>query len=102
MGRAARDDGAHRALHGGDRGGVRGEPALEAALHGFEHDHAVVDERADADGQPEHRDQVQRVAAEVQHRARDQQAHRHGHRDDGHGAKVAQKQEQHDQRDRTQ
>ena len=99
MGHAAGDDGAHRPLHCGDRGRIRSEPALEAALHGFVYDHAVVDERADADGQPEHRDQIQRVAAQVQHRARDEQAHGHGHRDDGHGAELAQKEEQHDQGD---
>ncbi len=75
------------------------DAALQLTLHRLVDDDAVVDQHADAHGQPEQGDQVERLAGDEQQRQRGQQACRHRDRDDRHRAPLAQEQVQHDQRD---
>ncbi len=99
IGRARGDDRPYRALDAADRRGRRRHAALEQPLHGFEDDHTVVDEHADAHGEPEQRHQIEGIAAEIEQRAGHEQAHRHGHRDHRDRTQLAQEQIQHDERD---
>ena len=98
-GRAGRDDGPHRAPQALPHRGRGVGAALEPALHRLVHDHAVVHQQPDREGQPEDRDQVQRLAHQIQHRQRRQQAHRHRHRDHGHRPPAPQEEKQHRERD---
>ena len=72
---------------------------LQAAQHGLVDDHAVVDEEPHRERHAGQRQQVQRLAGQIQQREGAEQAHRHGQADHRHGAPIAQEQEQHQQGD---
>jgi hypothetical protein len=86
------------AAHALDAGAMPREPGLAQAIDVLEHDDRVVDQHAESHRQARHRQEVERVAAEVEEGDRDQHRQRQRQRDDQRHPEPAQEEEEHQER----